>query len=72
MRGRLPLRARAWARSNAPSQSRMPFLPVGHHCGPGDFEPAMGRAVEGLAVEVGDGQHVCVGFADRARCRGLA
>jgi hypothetical protein len=23
--GRLPLRARAWARSNAPSQSRMPF-----------------------------------------------
>jgi hypothetical protein len=31
---------------------------------------AMGWAVEGLAVEVGDGQHVCVGFADGARCRG--
>jgi hypothetical protein len=47
-------------------QAKDAFLPVGHHCGPGDFEPAMDWAVEGLAVEVGDGQHVCVGFADGA------
>jgi hypothetical protein len=57
-----------------PLESSLPlqdaFLPVGHHCGPRDFEPAMGRAMEGLAVEVGDGQDICVGFADRARCCG--